>query len=104
LPPVLADVIALEPAPFLQAIFDYEAPALVKGRMVLLGDAAFIVRPHTAMGVSKAAGDALALRDTLRDAKTVDEGLASYAEQRHQVGSAIARYGRRLGQSFTGSD
>lgn len=35
---------------------------MVRGRIVLLGDAAFVVRPHTAMGVSKAAGDAMALQ------------------------------------------
>jgi 2-polyprenyl-6-methoxyphenol hydroxylase-like FAD-dependent oxidoreductase len=100
LPSVLAEVVTQEAAPFLQAIFDYEAPTLRHGRLVLLGDAAFVVRPHTAMGVSKAAGDAMALRDVLRSAATIEEALERYADQRHQVGSAIARYGRRLGESF----
>jgi 2-polyprenyl-6-methoxyphenol hydroxylase-like FAD-dependent oxidoreductase len=38
---------------------------MVKGRIALLGDAAYIVRPHTAMGVSKTAGDAMTLRSCL---------------------------------------
>jgi 2-polyprenyl-6-methoxyphenol hydroxylase-like FAD-dependent oxidoreductase len=45
LPPVCARLVKLEPHPFVQAIFDYEAPSMVKGRIALLGDAAFIVRP-----------------------------------------------------------
>jgi 2-polyprenyl-6-methoxyphenol hydroxylase-like FAD-dependent oxidoreductase len=38
---------------------------MTSGRLALLGDAAFVVRPHTAMGVAKAAGDAMALRSCL---------------------------------------
>ncbi len=101
LPSILADVITREPGPFLQAIFDYEAPVLAKGRLLLLGDAAFVVRPHTAMGVSKAAGDALTLRNALRDGDTMEEALAVYSLQRQAEGHSIAHYGRRLGATFT---
>ncbi len=61
LPPQFAAAVSAERSPFIQAIFDYAAPMMVTKRVALLGDAAFVVRPHTAMGVSKAAGDALAL-------------------------------------------
>jgi 2-polyprenyl-6-methoxyphenol hydroxylase-like FAD-dependent oxidoreductase len=56
-PPPFAAAVAAEQRPFPQAIFDYEAPRTTNGRLALLGDAAFVVRPHTAMGVAKAAGD-----------------------------------------------
>lgn len=100
LPPPFVAAVAAEPQPFIQAIFDYEAPSLVKGRLVLLGDAGFVVRPHTAMGVSKAAGDALALRYALEHAPDLGQALALYADDRLRVGREIAAYGRRLGASF----
>lgn len=96
LPPPFAEAVEAEPRPFVQAIFDYEAPHMVAGRLALLGDAAFVVRPHTAMGVAKAAGDAMALRRHLRDA-SLGEALAGYARERMPVGATIAAYGRRLG-------
>jgi 2-polyprenyl-6-methoxyphenol hydroxylase-like FAD-dependent oxidoreductase len=75
--------------PFVQAIFDYETPAMVAGRLALLGDRAFVVRPHTAMGVAKAARDALALRRLLA-AQPLGEALAAYALDRMPIGQAIA--------------
>jgi len=80
------------------------------GRIALLGDAAIVVRPHTAMGVAKAAGDAMALRDALTpftaDERTnlagapLAEALATYHAERHRIGAMIAAHGRRLGAAF----
>ncbi len=100
LPALLADVIRRERAPFLQGIFDYEAPAMVRGRVLLLGDSAFVVRPHTAMGVAKAAGDAMALRDSLRYAENMHQALLDYQAKRLPLGQRIAQYGVRLGRAF----
>jgi 2-polyprenyl-6-methoxyphenol hydroxylase-like FAD-dependent oxidoreductase len=102
LPGVWALLVEREPNPFVQAIFDYEAPAMIKGRIALLGDAAYIVRPHTAMGVSKAAGDAITLRDCLAQAESIPAGLAHYEQLRRVEGHEIAQYGRQLGASFGG--
>lgn len=102
LPKVWALLVEREPNPFVQAIFDYEAPAMIKGRIALLGDAAFIVRPHTAMGVSKAAGDAITLRDCLAQAGSIPEALARYEKLRRVEGHEVAQYGRQLGASFGG--
>lgn len=96
LPPPFAAIVEAEPEPFMQAIFDLEAPRMIEGRLALLGDAAFIARPHTAMGVAKAAGDAMALADALRR-EPVDAALRSYDAERSRVGRAIVQYGRRLG-------
>ena len=100
LPPSFAQAVAAEPRPFIHAIFDYAPSHMVKGRVALLGDAAFVARPHTAMGVAKAAGDAFALRDALQAHPDVDAALAAYQAARVPVGQAIVAYGQRLGQSL----
>jgi 2-polyprenyl-6-methoxyphenol hydroxylase-like FAD-dependent oxidoreductase len=100
LPPPCRRLIAGEPKPFVQAIFDYACPTLFRGNIALMGDAAFVARPHTAMGVSKAAGDAMVLRDCLRQADSLPEALSQYDRARRIVGNQIVEYGRRLGASF----
>ncbi|WP_312941847.1 FAD binding domain-containing protein [Agrobacterium pusense] len=99
LPPQMALVVDVEETPSIQGIFDYEAEQMVSQRIALVGDAAFVVRPHTAMGVSKAAGDAMALRDALRQTDDLLAALARYQNTRLPVGKAIAAYGRRLGET-----
>lgn len=100
LPPFLAQAVAAEGTPFVHAIFDYAPPRMVKGRVALLGDAAFVARPHTAMGVAKAAGDAFALRDALQAHENIEAALAVYQAARVPVGQAIVAYGQRLGRSL----
>jgi 2-polyprenyl-6-methoxyphenol hydroxylase-like FAD-dependent oxidoreductase len=95
LPPPFAQAVTAARQPFVQAIFDYEAPTMAVGRIALLGDAAFVVRPHTAMGVAKAAGDALALRRHLTT-HPLGTALAAYDHERAPAGRAIATYGREL--------
>jgi 2-polyprenyl-6-methoxyphenol hydroxylase-like FAD-dependent oxidoreductase len=98
LPPPFAAAIAAEDAPFVQAIFDFAAERMTRGRLLLIGDAAFVARPHTAMGVSKAAGDAMTLRDLLAQALTLEAALQNYDELRRVVGNEIVAYGQRLGE------
>ena len=52
--------------PVLQPIYDLETPRMAFGRVAIIGDAAFVARPHVGAGVSKAADDAAALADALR--------------------------------------
>ena len=49
----------------LQPIFDLESPRIAFGRVALVGDAAFVARPHVATGVMKAAIDAESLAEAL---------------------------------------
>jgi 2-polyprenyl-6-methoxyphenol hydroxylase-like FAD-dependent oxidoreductase len=100
LPPQFAAAVAAEQSPFIQGIFDYAAPKMACTRIALLGDAAFVVRPHTAMGVAKAAGDALLLKEVVAQAPHLVAALQAYDEIRRPVGNDIAAYGRRLGASF----
>lgn len=95
LPPPFADAVAAEPHPFLQAIYDYVPPRMTAGRVALLGDAAVVVRPHTAMGAAKAAADALVLAGLLAE-RGATEALRAYDATRLPVGRWIADYGRRL--------
>jgi 2,6-dihydroxypyridine 3-monooxygenase len=65
LAPPIAEVVLRTADPFVQVIFDIEVPAMVFGRICLMGDAAFAVRPHAAAGTAKAAADAWALAEAL---------------------------------------
>lgn len=100
LPASFAAAVAAEPRPFLHAIFDCAPANMVKGRIALLGDAAFVARPHTAMGVAKAAGDAFALRDALQQQADLDSALRAYEAARVPVGQSIVAYGQRLGRQL----
>ncbi|MEW6254673.1 MAG: FAD binding domain-containing protein [Pseudomonadota bacterium] len=100
LPSSFAQAVAAEPRPFIHAIFDYAPTQMIKGRVALLGDAAFVARPHTAMGVAKAAGDAFALRDAMLRHDNLDAALSAYQAARVPVGRAIVAYGQRLGQGL----
>jgi len=100
LPPAFADAVEAEPQPFVQAVFDHVSPVMVKDRVALLGDAAFVVRPHTAMGVAKAAGDALSLVKSLRQTTDPNSALYLYDAERRSNAIAIAAHGRRLGASL----
>jgi 2,6-dihydroxypyridine 3-monooxygenase len=55
LAPPLAEMVTRSAAPFVQVVFDVELPRLATGRACLIGDAAFVLRPHVAVGTAKAA-------------------------------------------------
>jgi 2-polyprenyl-6-methoxyphenol hydroxylase-like FAD-dependent oxidoreductase len=89
--------------PFFQAIFDVESANMSFGRVALLGDAAFVARPHVGMGVTKAAGDAMHLADALRETKNdVPAALELYNAARCPFGAAVVAHGRELGAWLEG--
>ncbi|WP_342726934.1 FAD-dependent monooxygenase [Bradyrhizobium sp. B097] len=96
LPRSFAAAIEATPQPFVQGIFDYETERMTSRRIALVGDAAFVVRPHTGMGIAKAAADVMALRKHLASAP-LGEALQQYDRERRQAGAAIAASGRELG-------
>src|SRR5262249_40890848 len=93
LAPQFAEAIARARLVFFQPIVDLEMPRLVVGRVVVIGDAAFVARPHVAVGVRKAAGDALALVSAIQEGNR----LAAFEARRMRVGAAIVARGRYLG-------
>jgi 2-polyprenyl-6-methoxyphenol hydroxylase-like FAD-dependent oxidoreductase len=97
LAPQLAALVARTPQPILQPIYDLEAPRLVVGRVALVGDAAFLARPHVGTGVTKAARDGEVLADSLAAASDIDAGLQAYDCARRAFGSALVARARALG-------
>jgi 2-polyprenyl-6-methoxyphenol hydroxylase-like FAD-dependent oxidoreductase len=98
LPPILGEIVTRAPQPLLQSITDMEAPQLVFGRVALLGDSAFVARPHVAAGATKAALDAASLADSLAaSGDDVDAGLARYEREQLAFGRAIVAHSRYLG-------
>jgi 2-polyprenyl-6-methoxyphenol hydroxylase-like FAD-dependent oxidoreductase len=63
--PCLVELVQRTPDPFIQAIVDVVVPHMAFGRLCLLGDAAFVLRPHPAAATAKAAADATALAAAL---------------------------------------
>ena len=97
LAPAFAEVVRRTRTPLLQPIVDLETPSMTQGRIALIGDAAFVARPHVGAGVTKAAGDARALADFLSTHDDVDAALEAFQEQRHAYGRRIIRRTRHLG-------
>jgi 2-polyprenyl-6-methoxyphenol hydroxylase-like FAD-dependent oxidoreductase len=98
LSPQFSEVVAKTAQPFFQAIFDLESPEMHHGCIALLGDAAFVARPHCGMGVSKAAGDAITLCEALRSTADVSEALMQYSAGRVRFGRAVVAHARALGR------
>jgi 2-polyprenyl-6-methoxyphenol hydroxylase-like FAD-dependent oxidoreductase len=89
----------------LQPIFDLEAPRVAQHRVALVGDAAFVARPHVASGVMKAALDAEALADALSaGAGDVEAALQRYNADRQPYGVRLVQRGRHLGATIAARD
>jgi len=98
LPPQFGAVTEATPAPFVQPIFDLESPRVVTGRVALLGDAAFVARPHVGAGVSKAALNAAWLAEALAaQPNDIGAALAAYEKRALAFGSAMVARARYLG-------
>jgi 2-polyprenyl-6-methoxyphenol hydroxylase-like FAD-dependent oxidoreductase len=102
LAPSFSDLVAATEEPFAQAITDLRVPTMVFGRAIVLGDAAFIPRPHTAGGAAKAAADAMALAQALRSVADIDQALAGWNRSQMRVGTAMCDRGIALGNSIVG--
>jgi 2-polyprenyl-6-methoxyphenol hydroxylase-like FAD-dependent oxidoreductase len=99
--PMLAELVAATPEPFVQTIVDVVVPNTLFGRILLTGDAAFVVRPHTAGATAKAAYDALALGKTLGRARSnVDVGLEEVERLQLEYGGSLVQYGVELGDRW----
>jgi 2-polyprenyl-6-methoxyphenol hydroxylase-like FAD-dependent oxidoreductase len=73
---------------------------MVFDRVALVGDAAFIPRPHTAASVSKAAANAIALVDALVDSdRHVSDALKTWELGQLTLGMQLWRKGQDLGET-----
>jgi 2-polyprenyl-6-methoxyphenol hydroxylase-like FAD-dependent oxidoreductase len=83
---------------FFTPIYDLASPSMAFGRVVLIGDAAFVGRPHVGLGVTKGAADARALADALASSGgDVEGGLQAFDEKRRPIGDLVVAKGRALG-------
>jgi 2-polyprenyl-6-methoxyphenol hydroxylase-like FAD-dependent oxidoreductase len=98
--PQVAEIFERDPRPFFQAIFDLVSPQIVFGRVALLGDAAFLVRPHPGAGTTKCAMDAECLADVIA-AHGIEAGLALYQRRQGAFGTGLVQQGRLDGSYIT---
>jgi 2-polyprenyl-6-methoxyphenol hydroxylase-like FAD-dependent oxidoreductase len=98
--PQVAEIFERDPRPFFQAIFDFDSPQIAFGRVALLGDAAFVARPHPGAGTTKGAMDAEKLADSIT-ALGLDAGLARYQREQGAFGRGMVALGRREGAYLT---
>jgi 2-polyprenyl-6-methoxyphenol hydroxylase-like FAD-dependent oxidoreductase len=104
LSPQFAEILEKTPQPFLQPIFDLVSDTLTVGRVALMGDAAFVARPHIGMGVAKASEDAVALADAIRTHGANPSALTAYAQIRQPAGRYAVQRARWLGSYVKSPD
>jgi 2-polyprenyl-6-methoxyphenol hydroxylase-like FAD-dependent oxidoreductase len=96
LAPQFRTIVRLIDQPILQPIYDLESPHLAFGRVAMIGDAAYVARPHVAAGVSKAADDAASLAAAL-DGQDIEAGLRRFEMARLPENKKIIERARHLG-------
>ncbi len=97
LAPQFAEMIEKTAMPFLQPIFDVASDQIAFDRVALMGDASFVARPHIGMGVTKAAQDAAALCDAIRQHGAGPLALQAYEQARLPQGRQAVARSRWLG-------
>jgi 2-polyprenyl-6-methoxyphenol hydroxylase-like FAD-dependent oxidoreductase len=95
--PQFRQVARLIEEPILQPIYDLESPRMAFGRVAIIGDAAFVARPHVAAGVSKAADDAAALAEAIQAENEVARALKRFEAARLPENHRIIERARHLG-------
>ncbi|MPZ63781.1 MAG: monooxygenase [Propionibacteriales bacterium] len=99
LPSAMAEVVHKTAEPFVQGIFDVAVERLVFGRVCLLGDAAFCARPHAAAGTAKAAANAWALAEAMRDHDgDVAAALRAWEPDQLELGRRLVERNREMGE------
>ncbi|MGQ0576479.1 MAG: FAD binding domain-containing protein [Pseudonocardia sp.] len=100
LAPAIAEVLAAVPQPFVQVVYDIEVPRMAHGRVCLIGDAAFAVRPHAAAGTAKAAADGWELATQLVAAGgDPDVALPEWERRQLALGRELLRRNREIGDA-----
>jgi 2-polyprenyl-6-methoxyphenol hydroxylase-like FAD-dependent oxidoreductase len=100
LPDVFTDLVRVTDDRFVQTIYDLEVPRTTFGRVCLLGDSAFVARPHTAAGTTKAAADGIALADALEANDGIGAALNDWEDERLEAGRRLVAKGRRVGENY----
>ena len=99
LPPVFKSVLRATKELFVQAIMDLACPQIVFGQSILMGDASFVIRPHTAASTSKGIANAFALATELDGNRDLTESLGRWQRSEINRGQRLMSYGKGLGRS-----
>jgi 2-polyprenyl-6-methoxyphenol hydroxylase-like FAD-dependent oxidoreductase len=99
LPPAFRELLSATKEPFVQAIMDLACPQLVFNRTILMGDASFVIRPHTAASTSKCIANAFALVGELVGKQELSESLDHWQRSELDRGQRLMSYGQGLGRS-----
>jgi 2-polyprenyl-6-methoxyphenol hydroxylase-like FAD-dependent oxidoreductase len=98
LAPTLRVLVGATAEPFVQAIQDLRVHKMVFGRTILLGDAAYVPRPHTAGSTAKAAANAVALAHALSiGGNHLQSALSRWELQQRRLGISMSELGISLG-------
>jgi 2,6-dihydroxypyridine 3-monooxygenase len=96
----IAEAVVRAAEPFVQVVTDIEVPRMAFGRICLIGDAAFAVRPHAAAGTAKAAADGWALAEELTAADgDVPAALGAWERRQLALGRGLLARCREIGDS-----
>ncbi|KPK35758.1 MAG: hypothetical protein AMJ66_00235 [Betaproteobacteria bacterium SG8_40] len=98
LPTPMAKVVLAVDQLFLQVIYDIDIDRMAFGRICLIGDAAFVARPHAAAGTAKAAADAWSLAQALTDERDAVTALKKWEPGQLAVGRQLLERTRRMGR------
>ncbi|MEU1309543.1 FAD-dependent monooxygenase [Streptomyces cinnamoneus] len=100
-PPYWQDVVRATPssAAAVQPLYDLAVPHYGQGRLVLVGDAASVARPHMGGGAVKALQDVVVLERSLCAADSWADGVRAYDAERSPSGRAVVDLARRLGRA-----
>jgi 2-polyprenyl-6-methoxyphenol hydroxylase-like FAD-dependent oxidoreductase len=98
LAPQYAEILEKTAAPFLQAIYDVRSEQIVFGRIALMGDAAFVGRPHVGMGVTKAGDEAMVIAKHIENLGASPKALQAYSDERLQLGQQVVARAQYLGR------
>jgi 2-polyprenyl-6-methoxyphenol hydroxylase-like FAD-dependent oxidoreductase len=99
LPRAFKELLRATNEPFVQAIMDLACPQLVFNRTILMGDASFVIRPHTAASTSKGIANAFALVGELAGKQELSESLEHWQRSELNRGQRLMSYGQGLGRS-----
>ena len=96
--PAWAEVVNTSREVLVQAINDGWCDRMALNRVALIGDSAFVARPHVGQGVVKAAGDALSMVEHLTHTPDdVPAALTRFSAQRVPVGHLAIKMAQQMG-------
>lgn len=98
MPPIFKELIDATTNPFIQPVNDLSVTKMYLNRVVLIGDAAFTPRPHTAASTAKAVDNGVSLCQMLNEyPDDIEQALAIWEQPQLHRGNYLKNRGIALG-------